>query len=146
MTTPTDADLQAQVLAEVGDPNGTIAPLLPVLWTIFADKALIDPALIRLYAKRSAIEARMAEEQGSIDFSLGQEVQDKQSQRFTHLVEMRAEAHAEILRIEAIATARRVPQTGALTATTPTTPPTPESPDANSALYQGSPYKQWLPW
>lgn len=131
---------QQQVLNEVGDPNGTIAPLIPTLWTLYTDKASIDSRLTALYAKWAALGVRQAEEYDATDVVIGKEIADKESARFAHVDAMRTETHQEIVRVEARARARRVPQSGALTAVEPTTPPYSDQPDASDPLYQGSPY------
>jgi hypothetical protein len=139
-----DTDLLDQILAEVGDPNGTIQPLLPTLWTIYKDTFTQSKLLGGLYVKRAALDVRMAEEQQSNDFTVAQDVKDMQSVRFDHAKEMRDATHAEIVRIEAQARGSRVPASGALTTVEPVTPA--YGPDATDPRYTGSPYTRSRTW
>jgi hypothetical protein len=152
-----DTDLLDQILAEVGDPNGTIQPLpstrstlgtiqplLPTLWTIYNDTFTQSKLLGGLYVKRAALDVRMAEEQQSNDFTVAQDVKDMQSVRFDHAKEMRDATHAEIVRIEAQARGSRVPASGALTTVEPVTPA--YGPDATDPRYTGSPYTRSRTW
>jgi hypothetical protein len=145
-----DADLVAQIIREVGDPNGSVAPLAATLFAAFADRRLrhpeLGPRLQSHYTKRALLDLRLAEEQPSTDINVAQDIRDRQAQRFEHLVQMRADCQAEIERMEAIINANRAPKLAALTATEPIPPPYPGTPDANSPLYQGSPYARRLTW
>jgi len=136
----TPYDFQAQIVAEVGDPNGTVFPLMETLWNMAASTRSGNE-LIALYVKRAAIDVRMAEEAPNTDFKAGQ-LQVNASQTWQHLQQMRADVQAELLRIEAKVAATRVPTFGVLTRTAPTTPPTTDSPDRNDSLYTGDPYQQ----
>lgn len=137
---PSVAQQQAQLLAEVGDPNGTLAPLIATLWTFHADRGTLDPWLPYLYAKRAALDVRLAEEQPATDLVIERDTQDKESVRFDHVQAMRDATHAELMRIEAKARSRRLPQAGALTRVEPQTPPYANQPDAADPLYRGSAY------
>lgn len=137
---PTDTDWQTDILAEVGDPNGTLTPLIATIWDLFADKALIRSDLQVLYTKRACLDRRLAEEYASTDVGISGEITDKESQRFAHMQQMRADCQLEIERIERIIHASRTPALGALTTLVPTSPPSTLGPDANDDLYLGTPY------
>lgn len=144
-TPPTPAQWQAEILAEVGDPNTSLTPAIATIWGIFADKALIRPDLQFLYTKRACIDRRLAEEQSAVDFENHNGLQAKESQLFSHLQEMRLATNTEIVRIEAIVRASAAPAFGALTTLAPTTPPDPNGPDANDSRYSGRAYPAILP-
>src|SRR5947209_15116037 len=131
---------EAQIIAEVGDPNNTIGPVVEIVWDLMADRAAIDPRLQVLYTKRAALDARLAEEAPFIDFGSGQD-RFSRSQVHDHLQAMRESTQAEITRIEQIARANRTPAFGALTGTSPESPVTPSSPDATDPRYAGDPYQ-----
>ena len=135
-----DAAYRTTLIAEVGDPNGTIAQLAHVMWDTFASRGVVNPRLQYLYAKRALIDVRMAEEQAAVDINATGDVQITQSQRFDHLQEMRAHVSHELERIENRARSARPPRSGALTTTAPTSPPYVDSADRNDPRYTGNPY------
>lgn len=139
---------QAQIVEEVGDPYGTVAPVVVAVWAFYSDKTAIDSRLTYLYVKRAALDVRLAEEQQSTNVKVGgDDIQDQEASRFDHVQTMRDTTQAEIVRIEAMARARRVPAQGALTTVEPMTPLFPDQPDATDPLYTGSPYRPpWLRW
>lgn len=139
MTAVTDAFAQSQILAEVGDPNGTLAAIIVGLWAGYSDKGAIDPRLQFLYTKRSAIDVRLAETQGTTDYTLDG-VSEKASGAFDQLTQMRTSTETEIQRVEALARGRRAPAYGAITTTSPLVPQFPTLPDATDPRYSGSPY------
>src|ERR1039457_1220575 len=130
---------QAQIVTEVGDPYGTVAPIVVAVWSFYSDKTPIDSRLPYLYVKRAALGVRLAEEQPSTDVKVGPDIQDDEAARFDHVQAMRDETQAEIVRIETKARARRVPAQGVLTTAEPQTPLFPDQPDANAPMYRGSP-------
>lgn len=131
---------QQQIIREIGDPNGTITPIIATLWSLAANRGQVDPRLVALYAKRAALDIRSAEEQPSTDVVLGQDIADRQSARFDHILSMRAACQAEIVRIEGIARGSRPPAVGTLTASEPQPPTDLSSPDPNDPRYRGSAY------
>jgi hypothetical protein len=142
----TPDQLRAEIITEVGDPNNTLTAIVALTWDIYADKATIDPSLQVLYVKRAALDARLAEEWDDTDVTLRSDVADAQSQRFTHLQQMRVDTQAEIVRVEALSRANRVPMIGALTKTEPISPCWPGEPDLNSGRFRGLPYDRRSQW
>jgi hypothetical protein len=131
-------DYQAGVMAEVGDPNGTLAPLLDSVWAMYSGMAS-DPRIVALYVKRALLDVRLAELQREITVSIDGRRADR-AQLFDHAAQMRQTTHEEILRLETRARGRRAPVAGALTTTAPTSPPSPWGPDRNADSYRGDPY------
>lgn len=130
-------DQQAQLIAEVGDPNGTVSLFLTVLWVSLSAKSA---DLQYLYAKRAMLDIRLAEEQPDTDLAIGRnDIVDSQSQRFAHLQQMRDDCQTEIVRIEAIERSNRGPVAGVLSTVEPQTPPC-GGPDSNWSAFRGSPY------
>lgn len=148
MTTSADAVQQVLVL-QVGDtPDNRLIANAGVLWDRWADKASVAPRLQELYTKRDLIDLALAYHRTSVDMKVA--VRElKNNQLYTNLAQMRADTQAEIVRVEALARARRAATVGALTTTTPTVPPftvgAPQYPafpvpDANDPALRGSPY------
>jgi hypothetical protein len=138
------ADYQAQILAETGDPTGSIGRILPILWAMYLDKS--DAPLIALYVKRAVLDMRLAEEASDVDTRVATSdgavlQQIAASQQFTHLQQMRADVHAELLRVEGKSRASRGVAYGTIAATAPTSPPFPDSADRNDSRYTGDVYK-----
>ncbi len=127
----------AQIISEVGDPNGTLTAVVTALWPIFADKARLDPRLQELYVKRAALDTRLAEQSASTDYTVNKEITESASQLFDHLQVMRGECQTEIVRVESIAHHSRRPQIGAMTKSAPTVPPYSGVIDSNDPRFQG---------
>jgi hypothetical protein len=136
---------QQQLLREVGDPNGSIAPVLGLIWDLYNDKGRVNWQIQYNYAKRAALDIRLKEEQPDVDYAVGvsKDLEAKTSQEFDHLQTMREDCCAEIVRIEALVRAQRPAAVGALTKTAPESPPWGSTPNANSPEYQGDPYTGW---
>ncbi len=140
-----DQDTQAQIVREVGDPEGTLLPaVVGVLWSAYASRALIAPALQGLYTKRALIDIKLGEERENTTFSMQGDLQDIQSDRFKFLLQMRAATQVEIERVEGIAVASTGHAAGMMDATTAQPPVYPGYADASSPLFTGSPYAH--PW
>lgn len=140
------SDYQNQAVTEVGDPNGTMTLVAQTAWDIYSAQANVSLQLCFLYTKRAIINARMAEEVPNTDFSRGQELEDKQSQRFKALQAMYDETTAEIVRFEALSRSQRGPRYGALTTTAPIPPDDCLTIDRNDPRYSGSPRIVDLTW
>jgi hypothetical protein len=132
------SDTKTRLIAEVSDPNGTIASLVSSVWGAFDAQGMLAPDLQYLYTKRSLLDIRLGEEQASISFTIVGDVTDNQNQRFDHLQQMRNDCQAEIVRVESLMRSTRPGATGTLAKTEIYTPPW--GPDANAARYIGSPY------
>lgn len=140
-----DQDTQAQIVREVGDPEGTLTPtIVNLLWTAYASRALIAPALQGLYTKRALLDTKLAEERENTTFSMQGDLQDIQSDRFKFLCQMRVATQTEIARVEAIAVASSGHAAGMMDTTTAQPPVYPGYPDASSPVFTGSPY--YHPW
>jgi hypothetical protein len=140
-----DQDTQAQIVREVGDPEGTLPlAIVAALWTAYASRALIAPALQALYTKRALLDTKLAEERENTTFSMQGDLQDIQSDRFKFLIQMRVATQTEIERVEGIAVASTGHATGMLDATEAQGPLYPGYPDASSPVFTGSPY--YHPW
>jgi hypothetical protein len=139
---PSADDYQQQIVRECSDPNQTLAALVSTLWDLHAAKADTDPSLLLqyLYTKRSALDIRLAEEQPSTDFAVEGDVRDRQSERFAHLQQMRADCQAEIVRIEAQVSSTQGPASGCIAQTALSRPAFGGQPNAAAAAYRGSPY------
>lgn len=139
---PTTDDYAAEILREVGDPKGTLAPLLAsptfILWTLWNEKGIKSIPLQALYTKRSALDIRLAEEYDRSDFQAGRrEIQDRQSQRWDHLQQMRLDTQALIDQLERSV---RTGVTGTLTTLAPVVNPLSGGVAAEQPVYAGSPY------
>jgi len=140
-----DQDTQAQIVREVGDPEGTLTPtIVNLLWTAYASRALIAPALQGLYTKRALLDTKLAEERENTTFSMQGDLQDIQSDRFKFLFQMRVATQTEIARVEGIAVASSGHAAGMMDASTAQPPVYPGYPDASSPVFTGSPYAH--PW
>lgn len=137
---PTVEDYQQLVLDEVGDPNGSLTLVISNAWDIYSSQGITDLQLLSLYVKRSAIWKRMGEEQPDSDILIFNNIQDKQSQKFGNLKQMYADCLAEIVRVEALKRASRVPVTGAITKVAPESPPFPDMIDGNDPALRGDVY------
>jgi len=148
-TTPAPASETAAIMefivAQVGDtPTGLLVTHMTTAWVRNAEKALIHPRLQEAYYKRDLIDLALGYYRAQVDVTLGTDMAQKRSQRFMALETLRADAHAEIEKVEKIARARRGIAIGLVAAAAPVTPPIPipTNPyaDANSPTYAGSPY------
>lgn len=152
----TDQQIQSLIILEVGEvwqppttPGGPQTALLAsniaTVWASYADKALIAPRLQELYTKRRCIDIVLATLRDQVDFSVFEDLNSKQGQRFDHLNKMRADCQAEIVIVEQRAQKGRAPAVGPLTNTEPETPPTslPVTTvvDGNDPRYRGDLYQ-----
>ena len=118
-----DASILRVITSEIGDTdNSLLASVLPILWTSFADKALIAPRLQEHYTRRSAIDVVIATLRQTADVSQGTDLSEKQSQWVKNLQDMRLSIQTEILVVEHRARALRSPATGQLFTVSPSVP------------------------
>lgn len=134
--------LQQQIVSECSDPNNTLNIAVSTIWDLSAANAGGSVTLQYLYTKRACLDIRLAEEQPDTDFTVGQDVTDKQSQRWQHLQQMREDVQAEIVRVEGITRAQGIPVIAKLTTTEPIAPPSPSYPDPADPFYAGFPYRR----
>jgi hypothetical protein len=129
---------QAMIVAQLGDPDGTLAPQIDAFWQAYAASPRSN-FLVFLYTKRDAIEIL----QGSVRTRVTKRVGDLQKQdsdQMKALSAMYDATNAEIERQEKIARAAGGARVGVLTTTAPEAPPDPWGPDRNDSRYLGNPY------
>lgn len=134
-----DVDTLAQIIREVGDPNGTLDAVIAGIWAGWAVKGNLSAELQYLYTKRSCLDIRLAEESPNTTYSV-HAISWSGGQKFDHLQQMRADCHAELIRIEMNLRGQRRGASGTITKTTPESPPYPNGADANDPFYSGDPY------
>ncbi len=109
LSTVIDPGVQAAIILEIGDPEGTLPAVVAEAWTAYAAKGVLVPELQRLYAKRAGINAKLAERREDVDFSQAGDLMSKDSQRWVQLEGMRLATQAELERVERITLASRAP-------------------------------------
>lgn len=134
------AAYQMLILQEVKD-DGTVAPLLPTIWEMYADQGSLDARLQYLYARRHALSLRLAQVSDKVNVQTDGDRFDL-SDEFKHLTALAEQTDAEI--DGKLRSLRGGGASGSLAATAPVmpadraTPPT--SLDANDPAYRGDAY------
>lgn len=145
--TTTDAQMQILILNRIGEPlsGGPIEPMMPALWSMFADKALIPngPRLQYLYCLVEAFNQKIGLIADGAYMPVGL-IQNKDiSASVPTYIKQRDAALEEIEKIEAKASGLRAPAVGQLTRTAPIqpgdSPYTALGPDPNDRRYRGDP-------
>lgn len=134
----------AMILAQVGDPEGVLAPQITAFWNAYATVTRAN-YLVFLYTKRDAIQIL----QGSVRTRVTRQEDDLKivaSDYFKNLDAMYADVQAEIARWEKILRASSGIAVGVLTATTSDPNPSgdPNSIAAESAIVRGDAYGDML--
>lgn len=130
----TDAELQALIIAQVGDDAaGTLATQVPVLWALYADQ---PTALRMLLCRRDAISIMLARVRTQVSFRALDGAAVNLSDLAKHLQAMYDQVEGQIAEAQRTGAA---PLVAERTATAPITPTLP--PDANDPRYRGSPYR-----
>jgi hypothetical protein len=131
--------LEGLLLAEITYPEGSPVPgLVNALFELYSDLAATAPRLMYLYARRHALDMTIGGAWQDVSWE-ETGIAESDGQGVDHLLRMRADAHADIQRIEAQARANRAPAVGVITAATPAGPPAAGVADPNAAAYRGDP-------
>ena len=138
----TAQDYQDLIVKQVGDTDDAlVAEQIATLWALRETVATLS--LRFLYVKRDAIDLLLGHEREEVDQSESRIFELKLSQKFDHLIAIRATVDADIQRRERT---RGGPVSGALTQTAPVMPCSPCTPDANDRRYAGDPYRPPTTW
>lgn len=130
---------EAMILAQLGDPDGTLAPQVDAFWRAHAASPGRSNLLVFLYTKRDSIQVLMGSVRTQVTQTIGP-LTSKDSDLFANLRDMLADTNAEIARQEKLARASGGARVGVLTTTAPEAPPDPWGPDRNSSRHLGNPY------
>ncbi len=146
----TDVDIKGLIILEVGDTvNQVLANNIDLIWSSFADKALIAPRLQELYTRLRAIDLVLADPtfRNAVSFSMSGDLSQQLHERTDHMRDRRKECQAEIDHIERWELQIQPPVVEQIKATEIEVPPAldpnfPPPPviDANSRKYHGDPY------
>ena len=139
---------QTLIVFEVGDvADGRVAANVAAIWSDYADKALIDYRLQRLYTVLRCAQLVLGYYVQQVDFQASSDISMKNDQRTQHVRAIANTAQCEITALETKARSRRGGATGTLTTTEIAIPPAaPNAPipnpwiDATDPVYAGSPY------
>jgi hypothetical protein len=138
MAAPTEAQIMALLLAQVGDPDGTLAAQWDVIWALSVGASPLAARI--LVAKLALIDVALGAASQQVNFSDGDYSQSA-SDRAKALLRLREAT------LTALETAQRGggAAIGTLTKTTPETPPTgplvrPHGPNALDPEFTGDPY------
>ena len=137
-----DADQQTLILAQVGDDDsGTVARLLPILWSETDDAP--TPRQRRERTKLLAIDVLLGAVRGRVSFRTADGTQVSEAELTANLQAMKGEARAELerLQLSEITDAGGGYASGELAQTAPTAKPSDRTFDANDAAYRGDPYR-----
>lgn len=138
---------QALLVLEVGETkDNRLTSNVSAIWDGYAAVGAVDSRLQSLYTKRRLIDLALGYYRNHVDFQAAGDVGMKLSQRAVRLESMRADAQAEIVRIEKKVRGRRGGASLPLVTTTPSVPPLPSPPfpDANDPRWRGDPYRRPL--
>jgi hypothetical protein len=151
MVAPTDTQIKALLVAQVGEvattafPAGLLAGNVDLLWDLYADDATVAPALGRLKVKLGLIDLALGEARKVWSFTSGPHSQTA-SDGAKRLLEMREETLKEIAVEQGATQGAAGAAIGQLVTVTPQTPPRgPLAPrdgrdHSASPRYSGSPY------
>jgi hypothetical protein len=149
------ADYEALIIADLAlDGSHDLLPpalsysglvaAVPIVWAIYADKALIAGGggrLQYLYTERQIVDRILAAWAETKDYEEGVS-KYSDNQVSAHWRGLRATIQAEIEVIERRAAANLAPAVGTITATSPFATPAPGLPDPNDRIYRGDAIKR----
>lgn len=147
MPTTTAQQMQNLILMEVGEPltGGPIAPVLPTLWSMFADKGLLPHGtrLQYLYVLAKAFDIKIGLIMDGAYMPVGQVQHEKLDDKVPGYMKQRDASLEEISKLEKVASGLRAPAVGQITRTAPIgpadSPYTTLGPDPNDRRWRGDP-------
>lgn len=145
--TTTAAQMQNLILMEVGEPltGGPLAPVLPTLWSMYADKGVLPNGarLQYLYVLAKAFDIKIGLIMDGAYMAVGLVQQEALDDKVPGYMKQRDTALEEIAKLEKIASGLRAPAVGQLARTAPIQPDdlssTALGPDPNSRAIRGDP-------